>query len=148
MQEIKAREGEPNPGTPNPPIPPTPLPPIPLNTIWDLFKIVAFVMLWYITTDANKALVAAVNYDELARQGGSLLGVSFRGATVGILQGLIMSVQALAIIWASPTMFVYLGPVLTAAFKTPLKIIADFRQALKPRNKDGENSGQEKEKQG
>lgn len=145
MNNDDAREGEPHPGAPGQPNPnphPTPLPPpIKLETVMDVLKIVAFVMLWYICSDANKALVAAVDYDRMAAGGGSLIYLSFQGAMIGVLQGLIMSVQALALIWASPTLFIYLGPVLTAFMKTPLKLIAEFRQALKPRNKDG--SGQE-----
>lgn len=145
MKDHSAREGEPSPSPntpPLPPVPPTPIPQIPLDTLWDVAKIVIFVMLWYITTDANRALSAAVDYGKLAESGKSLLGISWSGALIGILQGAIMSVQALAVIWASPTLFVYLGPVLSAALKTPIKLVAEFRNALQPRSKDG--SGDEK----
>ena len=143
MESNSAREGEPNPRIPSPtPVPPpTPLPQVPLETIWDVAKIVIFVLVWYVTNDANKALIAYVDYGKLAADSHSLLGVSWQGACVGVLQGLIMSVQALVVIWGSPTLFIYLGPVLTAAFKTPIKIVAEFRRALNPKTDDGDKGG-------
>lgn len=139
--EGKARDTFPSP-TPVPP--PTPLPQFPLDTIWDVAKIVIFVLVWYVTNDANRALIAYVDYGKLATASSSLIGASWQGAMVGVLQGLIMSVQALAVIWASPTLFLYLGPVLTAAFKTPIKIVAEFRRALNPKTDDGSDKGGEK----
>jgi hypothetical protein len=126
-----------------PPVPPStppdpPIPPIQLNTIWDAAKIVTFVLVWYITSDANHALTANVDYAKLSAAGSTLCGISWAGAKIGILQGLIMSVQALAVIWASPSLFTALGPVLQAAFRTPIKIVAEFRRALQPKSKDGD----------
>lgn len=136
MDKIAAREGEPGPNIPppTPPIPPgpLPLPQIPLETVWDVAKIVIFVLTWYITNDANKALIHYVDYSRMAADSNSLIGASWSGASIGMLQGLIMSVQALAIIWASPTLFLYLGPVLSAALKTPIQLVAEFRRALHP----------------
>lgn len=125
---------------PIPPLPPTPIPPIELNTIWDVAKIVIFVTVWYITSDANHALTAAVDYSKVAAGSSSLVNASWNGATIGVLQGLIMSVQALAIIWASPTLFAYLGPVLTAAFRTPIKLLAELRRAIGSRSKPGDGN--------
>lgn len=127
------QEQAPGPSTPPPPEPP--LPPIHLSTIRDVLKIVIFVTVWYIAADANRALIAAVDYAKLAGASGiggdiSLLpGVTWLGARIGLLQGLIMSAQALVTIWAGPTVFTYLGPVLTAAFKTPIALIAELRRA-------------------
>ncbi len=120
---------------PSPPIPPGgpfPLPQIPLETVWDVARIVIFVLTWYVTNDANKALVHYVDYSQMAADSNSLMGASWQGASIGLLQGMIMSVQALAIIWASPTLFLYLGPVLSAALKTPIQLVAEFRRALHP----------------
>jgi len=129
---------DPPPLPPSTPLPPIPAPPSPieLKTIWDIGKIVAFVVLWYITSDANKALDASVDYTKLV---GTTCGVTWMGAKFGLLQGLIMSVQALAIIWASPTLFIYLGPVLTSAFRTPLRLVADFKRAMSSKSKDGKD---------
>ncbi|MBX9687059.1 MAG: hypothetical protein K2X27_10180 [Candidatus Obscuribacterales bacterium] len=124
----------PNP-TPNPP--PNPLPPIPIATLFDIARIVIFVTVWYITTDANNALSASVDYYKMAVPGSTLLGLSWAGAQIGLLQGLIISAKALVTIWAGPTLFNYLGPVLTSAFRTPINLLIEFRQAwLKPRKKD------------
>ncbi|MBX9690201.1 MAG: hypothetical protein K2X27_26045 [Candidatus Obscuribacterales bacterium] len=141
MSKHKAREGEPSPTTPNtpptPPFPPIPpIPPIKIETLFDLAKIVLVVVIWYITTNANSALMAGVDYGKIAESSSSLLSASFKGAMIGLLQGLILSVQALITIWASPTLFLYLGPVLTAALKTPIKLVAEFRSALSPRKGD------------
>lgn len=129
----------PAPDTPPGPTPPLPmpLPPIQLETIWDVAKIVLVVVVFYITRDANNALNAAVDYSKLAAAHQSLCSISWHGAMIGLLQGMIMAVQALVIIWGSPTLFTYLGPVLNAFMKTPIKIVADFRRAINPRSKDG-----------
>jgi hypothetical protein len=111
-----------------------------LKTVWDVAKIVIFVTVWYITSDANHALTAAVDYAKVAGASHSLPHASWLGARIGLLQGLIMSVQALAIIWASPTLFAYLGPVLTAALDTPIKLVAKLRRAIGSRNKPGDDS--------
>ena len=143
MQDTTAREGEPSPNIPppSPPVPPSsPLPPIPLDTIWDVAKIVIFVVVWYITNDANKALCAHTDYAKIATDSQTLIGVTWHGASIGLLQGLIMSAQALAIIWASPTLFLYLGPVLSAALKTPIKLVAEFRRAMNPKSSDGDGN--------
>jgi len=139
MHVNSAREGEPGPKIP-PPTPPIPkgpflFPPVPLETVWDVAKIVIFVLTWYITNDANKALIHYVDYNQMAADSSSLMSASWQGASIGILQGMIMSVQALAIIWASPTLFFYLGPVLSAALKTPIQLVAEFRRALHPPEK-------------
>jgi hypothetical protein len=136
------------PSTPIPPIPPGPVP-IPFDTIWDMAKIVIFVVVWYATSDANHALTAAVDYAKLPGPTSTLTGVSWMGAKIGILQGLIMAVQALAIIWASPTLFIYLGPVLSSAFRTPIRLVAEFRRALSSKStdssdQDGDGNGQKK----
>ncbi len=139
MTTNSQRDDEPNPKipTPPPPPPPTPLPPLELKTVWDVAKIVIFVVVWYVTSDANRALTAYVDYAKIAADAHSIAGASWHGASIGILQGLIMSVQALVVIWASPTMFIYLGPVLTAALQTPIKLVAEFRRALSPKTSDG-----------
>ncbi len=124
------------PDSPLPPLPPVPLPPIKLETIADVCKIVFFVVIWYVTSDANHALTASVDYSAIASTHNSLWGASWHGASIGFLQGCIMAVQGLAVIWASPTLFAYLGPVLSAALATPIKLVADFRRALHPRSGD------------
>lgn len=127
------------------PSPPGPLPPPPLNTFWDIAKIVIFVMVWYIASDANKALVAAVDYGKLVEAVSGtgvsgLIQVSWLGAKVGIVQGILITAQALVTIWAGPTVFAYLGPVLVAAFRTPIALLIEFRNAWKaqPRDKRGD----------
>lgn len=128
-----------------PPIPPTPIPPIKLNTIWDVCKVIIFVMVWYITTDANRALVAAVDYMKLVEPLGHGIAIlpqaSWLGAQVGFIQGAIMAAQTLVTIWAGPTVFTYLGPVLMSAFRAPINLVLEFRRAwnAKPRKKDGDD---------
>lgn len=144
---------------PLPPGPPGPLPPVELKTVWDLAKIVLFVVVWYISVDANRALQAAVDYTRVAQTaipmdwpifGNSILPqVTWEGAKIGLLQGLIVAVQALVTVWAGPTLFTYLGPVLTSAFMVPIKLVAEFRRAWKGAATDGsKDSTDDKKKDG
>lgn len=127
---------------------PTPLPP-PLYSLWDVFKIVVFVMVWYITTDANKALVAAVDYGRLVGNLGGNIDVlpyaSWLGAKVGIMQGAIMTAKALVTIWAGPTILTYLGPVIMAGFRAPIELVLEFRQAWNAKPRDKKDDGTDKD---
>lgn len=134
------KPGNETPGSgPIPPFPVPPSPPIELKTFFDLLKIVLFVVVWYIAVDANRALQGAVNFDKLGETAAStecwffgksiLPDVTWQGAKIGFLQGLIVAVQALVTVWAGPTLFVYLGPVLTTAFQVPIKLVGEFRRA-------------------
>lgn len=154
-KEVKS-DGNKTPSGPFPPFPVPPTPPIELKTVYDLLKIVAFVVVWYVATDANRALSGAVNFDKLAETtqavecpffGTSVLpAVTWTGAKIGLLQGLIVAVQALVTVWAGPTLFVYLGPVLTSAFMVPIKLLGDIRKAWNgsttdPKKGDGDHTG-------
>ena len=124
---------EPRPGPGPGPLPPFP-PNVELKTLWDVAKILIAVLIWYVTADANKALVMAVDYSKLS-QAGSFLGLgpvasaTAWGAYYGILQGLIQGVRVLVFFWAGPAFFLYLGPVLNAAFAPVIRAVQSFRVA-------------------
>jgi hypothetical protein len=118
---------------PSPPTPPVP----PLTSSKDAVKVFIGVLLWFVTLDANRALVATVDFAKLATHPLvvhspwflPLPSVAFVGGSVGLLQGLILGIQALVFFWVGPTFFVALGPVLSSAVRTPLQVVAEIRRA-------------------
>lgn len=115
------------------PLPPSP-PTVELKTIWDVVKILIAVTIWYITADANKALIAAVEYGKLSQLPAFWglphpFSATAWGGWFGLWQGLIQSVRVVVFFWAGPAFFLYLGPVLNAAFAGPLQIVKNFRVA-------------------
>ena len=122
-QEPKTNESPAAPG----PLPPPP-PAVELKTIWDVLKILIAVLVWYITADANKALIAAIDYSKLSQLGpvwgmSTVPSAAAWGAWFGVMQGMIQGVRVLVFFWAGPAFFIYLGPVLTAAFAPAIKLV-------------------------
>ena len=131
-------KGDNGPALPGPGPGPGPLPPFPpnveLKTLWDVAKILIAVLVWYITADANKALIAAIDYSKLSQLGsvwgiGPVPSAAAWGGYYGIMQGLIQGVRVLVFFWAGPAFFLYLGPVLNMAFAPIIKAVQGFRQA-------------------
>ncbi len=144
--------GEPTPSGPLPPLPPQT--PIELRTLFDIAKIVIFVVIWYVAVDANRALQGAVDFAKLSETAkpadtwffgvSTIPAVTWLGAKIGLLQGLIVAVQALVTVWAGPTLFLYLGPVLTTAFQVPIKLLGDFSRAWRGSTVDPKKGNDDK----
>jgi hypothetical protein len=125
-------------GPKTPPAPPNSdpnKPPVTKPSSWgDNLKIFFVVVIWYVTTDANRALIAHVDYTKLAVHPpiydfGILGSVILIGGFVGLIQGVILAIKALVFFWAGPSFFELLTPVLTAAAKFPTEFVANLRRA-------------------
>lgn len=160
----KPKETGNGPALPGPGPGPGPLPPFPpnveLKTLWDVAKILIAVLVWYITADANKAFMAAMDYSKLSQLGsvfgwGPVPSAAAWGAYYGIFQGIIQGVRVLVFFWAGPAFFLYLGPVLSMAFAPIIKAVQGFRLAWDgklvtdeekdPRNKKDPNDPNKKD---
>jgi hypothetical protein len=126
---------------------PTPAPPD-LKSLRDVIKILVAVIVWFVTTDANKALMAVVDYAKVAQHVPIwhlpfLPSVAILGGAIGLLQGVILAVKALVFFWVGPTFFTALIPILTAAAKFPTQFVSDIRRAWAVGRRDDptDNSG-------
>ncbi len=142
---IDGRGHDPSPIDPKPQPNPAPAPPD-VKSLRDVVKIMVAVIVWFVTTDANRALMATVDYAKLAAHGTVfhlplLPSVAIAGGTIGLLQGFILAIKALVFFWVGPTFFDALLPVLTSAAKFPMQFVSDIRHAWVVGRRDDQGTG-------
>ncbi len=96
---------------------PTPPPTFSWSTAWQALKIFIIVVVFLAAQQGLHAFTNTFDSTKLMATGELLkvLSVAAMGVAFGAIQGMLRAVQILLVIWAGPSIWGYLGPILATA---------------------------------